>query len=69
MIMKYELTLMRYYRKDANSYGEEMSVGYDDGDSISNASDTTFSRTSVSSSHCNQSENTFYQGELGCKVR
>ncbi|KAL5069294.1 hypothetical protein RYX36_020181 [Vicia faba] len=54
MIMKYELTLMRLHRKDASSYGEEMSVGYDDVDSISNASDTTFSRTSVSS-HCDHS--------------
>lgn len=68
MIMKYEVTLMTYYRKDANSYGEEMSVGYDDVDSISNASDTTFSRTSISSSHCDQSENIFYPGELGSKV-
>jgi len=66
--MKYELTLMRLHRKDVNSYGEEVSVGYDDVDSISHASDTTFSRTSVSSSHCDHSENIFYPGELGSKV-
>ncbi|MCH89510.1 RPG, partial [Trifolium medium] len=53
---------------DANSCGEEMSVGYDDVDSISNASDTTFSRTSVSS-QCDQLENIFYPGELGSKRR
>ncbi|WJX13906.1 hypothetical protein P8452_04240 [Trifolium repens] len=49
------LTPRRNYRKDVISYGEEMSVGYDDLDSISNASDTTFSRTSVSS-QCDQLE-------------
>ncbi|XP_050890351.1 uncharacterized protein LOC127095748 [Lathyrus oleraceus] len=62
------LTPRKNYRKDANSYGEEMSVGYDDVDSISNASDTTFSRTSVSS-HCDHLENIFYPGELSSKRR
>lgn len=68
MLMKYDLALVRMHRKDANSYGEEMSVGYDDVDSISNASDTTFSRTSVSS-HCDHLENIFYPGELSSKVQ
>ncbi|XP_058770127.1 uncharacterized protein LOC131643819 [Vicia villosa] len=62
------LTPRKNYRKDVNSYGEEMSVGYDDVDRISNASDTTFSRTSVSS-HCDQLENIFYPGELSSKRR
>ncbi|CAJ2629385.1 unnamed protein product [Trifolium pratense] len=62
------LTPRRNYRNDANSYGEEMSVGYEDVDSMSNASDTTFSRTSVSS-QCDQLENIFYPGELGNKRR
>nr|XP_012570042.2 desmoplakin-like [Cicer arietinum] len=50
------LTPRRNYRKYTNSYGDEMSVGYDDVDSISNASDTTF-------------KNIFYPGELSTKRR
>ncbi|KAJ1404743.1 NT-type C2 domain [Sesbania bispinosa] len=62
------LTPRRKYRKDANSYSEEMSVGYDDIDSISDISDNAFSRTSESSL-CDQLENTYYRGALSSKRR
>ncbi|XP_027364645.1 synaptonemal complex protein 1-like [Abrus precatorius] len=54
------------HRKNATSYVEEMNVGYDDVDNISDVSDNTFSRTS-GSSHCEQLENTYYKGELSSK--
>ncbi|XP_057426416.1 uncharacterized protein LOC130719828 [Lotus japonicus] len=63
------LTSRRKHRKDSNSYVEEMSVGYDDVDSISDVSDNTFGRTGGSSSHCDQLEYTYYQGELISKRR
>ncbi|KAJ1435812.1 NT-type C2 domain [Sesbania bispinosa] len=62
------LTPRRKYGKDANSYLEEMSVGYDDIDSISDISDNAFSRTSESSL-CDQLENTYYRGALSSKRR
>ncbi|XP_061363783.1 uncharacterized protein LOC133307309 [Gastrolobium bilobum] len=49
-------------RRDANSYLEEVSVGYDNIDCISDASDNTFSRTSRSS-HCDRLETRYYRGE------
>ncbi|KAK7343938.1 hypothetical protein VNO77_13073 [Canavalia gladiata] len=60
------LTPRSKYRKDAYSYMEEVSVGYDDVDSISDVSDNTFSMAS-GSSHFDQIENTYYQGELSSK--
>ncbi|KAK7391512.1 hypothetical protein VNO78_19928 [Psophocarpus tetragonolobus] len=54
------------HRKDANSYLDEMSVGPDDVDSISDVSDNTFSRT-CGSSHLDHLENTYYRRQLSSK--
>ncbi|KAL5139301.1 hypothetical protein HKD37_10G029258 [Glycine soja] len=60
------LTPRSKYRKDANSYVDEMSVCSDDVDSISDVSDNTFSRTS-GSSHWDHLENIYYRRELSSK--
>nr|KYP60669.1 hypothetical protein KK1_023076 [Cajanus cajan] len=57
------LTPRSKHRKNANSYVDEMSVGSDDVDSISDVSDNTFCRTS-GSSHWDHLENSYYRKEL-----
>ncbi|XP_029128539.1 coiled-coil domain-containing protein 18-like [Cajanus cajan] len=60
------LTPRSKHRKNANSYVDEMSVGSDDVDSISDVSDNTFCRTS-GSSHWDHLENSYYRKELSSK--